>query len=155
MPNLEYVVNLKASDPLGNHHTTTSSMVLSPTADAAVTVTAAPSSSALVAEVFVQLCKEVTEPIRYFWTLNGEPVAQDGKLLILRELMPGSYNVTCTVLLYRTNRILGTVSFETEISQSILDFNKLSTPEMKNNSIRQLTNNPTAKLCRVSRRLRF
>lgn len=95
---------------MGHEYTKSSSLKLSSTAAASVIVTSAPSSSAIVAEVHVTFCKDVSAPIRYRWLLNGEIVSEDGKILIVKDVMPGNYNVTCYVFMYNSTEVLGAVS---------------------------------------------
>lgn len=123
MPNLEYVVNLKGSNTLGNIRNLTSSLKLSPTAASTVTVISVPTSATLLAEVTVAFCKEVTSPLRYIWSLNNTPIKKDGSLLMVPDLPPGVYNISCLVLLINSSEAIGMVIlFVTKTNFSTLGF---------------------------------
>ena len=111
MPNLEYVINVRGSNSLGDEFSKSSSLKISQTASASVTVTSAPSSSAIAAEVNVTFCKDVSAPVRYRWFLNDQMVSEDSKILLIRDMEPGSYNISCYVYLYNSSELLGAVSF--------------------------------------------
>jgi len=87
-----------------------SALTFSPTAPVTVTVSATPAVAALMAEVNVSSCTDLTGGLRFSWRLNGDLVAGAGRVVLIGNLKPGDYNVSCTVSQYPTSEVIAVVS---------------------------------------------
>lgn len=106
-----YNIHVRGTNALGDEQSVSSALTFSPSAPITVTLNALPAVTAILAELNVTQCAPLPGGLAFRWFLNGIAASGGGRMLLLPNLKPGSYNVSFAVLLYKTSEVLATVCF--------------------------------------------